>query len=241
VTAIDGIANHGSYDRNLLLDFVRPLPEINFEPAGIALLCVDMQYMDAHPDFGLFAAARERGLEAELGYYYGRLGKIVPNIARLQTAFRDAGMEVIHTKVAALTHDERDRSACNRLLGISSPAGTRESEILADLAPTADELVLTKTCSGVFNSHTNIDQLLRNLGIHTLIVVGVVTNNCVYMAAADASDRGYTVGVVEDGCAALSEQAHQFAITNLGDFYGKVLGTADVVAALEARSRTGVA
>lgn len=226
-----------SYSRNLLLDFVDPLPDIDFSDSGIALLCVDMQYMDAHADFGLFAAARDRGLEQALSYYYSRLNEIVPNISRLQNAFRKASREVIHTKVVALTRGERDRNACNRRLGISSPAGSREAEILEDLAPVGDEIVLTKTCSGVFNSHSNVDQVLRNLKVETLIVAGVVTNNCVYMAAADACDRGYTVGVVEDACAALSGPAHEFAITNLGEFYAKIVSTEDVVAAVESAPR----
>ena len=54
--------------------------------------------------------------------------------------------------------------------------------------------MLPKTSSGVFNS-TNIDYVLRNLGIRYLIVAGVVTDQCVDMAVRDAADRGYLVCV----------------------------------------------
>ncbi len=55
-----------------------------------------MQYRDAHWDHGLCVKVREAGFENDLEYYRDRLAVIVPNIRRLQGAFRAAGMEVIH-------------------------------------------------------------------------------------------------------------------------------------------------
>ncbi len=76
------------------------------------------------------------------------------------------------------------------------------------LEPTANEIVLPKTSSGVFNS-TAIDYVLRNLGTRHLIVCGVVTDQCVDMAVRDAADRGYLVTLVEDACATHTLERHQ--------------------------------
>ncbi|TIM59217.1 MAG: cysteine hydrolase, partial [Mesorhizobium sp.] len=60
------------------------------------------------------------------------------------------------------------------------------------LAPVGDEIMLPKTSSGVFNS-TNIDYVMKNLGVRYLIVAGIMTDQCVDMAVRDAADRGYLV------------------------------------------------
>src|SRR3546814_14246753 len=63
---------------------------------------------------------------------------------------------------------------------------------VAALAPRADEILLPKTSSGVFNS-TAIDYVLHNLGITHLVVAGIMTDQCVDMAVRDGADRGYMV------------------------------------------------
>src|SRR5262249_26110742 len=85
------------------------------------------------------------------------------------------------------------------------------------LAPAADDIVLPKTSSGVFNS-TNIDYVLRNLGIETLIVAGIMTDQCVDMAVRDAADRGYLVTCVGDACAAATEERHAAALRAFGGY-----------------------
>ena len=78
-----------------------------------------------------------------------------------------------------------------------------DAEILPELAPAGDELVFSKTAGSVFCA-TNIEYVLRNLGITTLVVTGVVTTGCVHTAVTDAADRGFHVILVEDGCGALA-------------------------------------
>jgi hypothetical protein len=90
------------------------------------------------------------------------------------------------------------------------------------LTPVGDEIMLPKTSSGVFNS-TNVDYLLKNLGIRYLIVVGILTDQCVDMAVRDAADRGY---LVENGLkysegtvsvsAAVDEEAVQVTVADEG-------------------------
>lgn len=216
---------------NPLLQLIQPLPEFEITRRSTALLVVDMQYFDAHPDFGVFAKARERGLESVFKYYFDRLELIVPSIARLQAAFREAGMEVVHTKIESLTLDGRERSLGHKHKNIFAPRGSRDGAILEELKPLDNEIVLSKTASGVFNS-TAIDHILRNLGIDTLVVTGVVTNNCVENAVRAACDLSYKVILVEDGCAAVKEDLHQAAVRAMNDHFAKVKSTKDVLAML---------
>ena len=74
-----------------------------------------------------------------------------------------------------------------------------------------------KTSSGVFNS-TNIDYVLKNMGIRYLIVSGVVTDQCVDMAVRDAADRGYLVTLAEDACATYSQMRHDNALKAFGGY-----------------------
>jgi nicotinamidase-related amidase len=218
---------------NPLLKLIRPLPEVRLKRQSSALLVVDMQYLDAHKDYGIFLNARKKGVREAMNYYRDRLGLIVPNIARLQRAFRRKRMEVIQTKIASLTLDGRERSRGHRDKGIFAPKGSKDAEILKELRPMENEIVLPKTASGVFNS-TAIDQILRNLGVENLVVTGVVTNNCVENAVRDACDRGFAVILVEDGCAAVTEEIHLAAIRAMRDHFAKIKTTAEVIKMLQA-------
>ena len=217
---------------NPLLKLIKPLPEVHLKRKNTALLIVDMQYLDAHKDYGIFINARKKGAGQALDYYRDRLEIIVPNIARLQKVFRQKKMEVIQTKIESLTLDGRERSKGHKAKGIFAPKGSKDGEILRELKPRENEIVLPKTASGVFNS-TAIDQILRNLGIENLIVTGVVTNNCVENAVRDACDRGYAVLLVEDGCAAVTEELHAAAVRAMKDHFAKVKSTAEVIGLLK--------
>ena len=60
-----------------------PLPFYDLHAGHTALLVVDMQYLDAHRDYGMGRAAREHGLQAEMEPYFAAVDAIVPRIARL--------------------------------------------------------------------------------------------------------------------------------------------------------------
>ena len=218
---------------NPLLKLIQPLPEVRLKRKNSALLVVDMQYLDAHKDYGVFLKARKNGALDAMNYYRDRLELIVPNIARLQKAFRRKRMEVIQTKIASLTLDGRERSRGHRDKGIFAPKGSKDAEILKELRPLENEIVLPKTASGVFNA-TAIDQILRNLGVENLVITGVVTNNCVENAVRDACDRGFAVILVEDGCAAVTEELHLAAIRAMRDHFAKIKTTAEVIKMLQA-------
>ncbi|WP_372424414.1 cysteine hydrolase family protein [Salinarimonas chemoclinalis] len=199
-----------------------------WERATTALLLVDMQRIFAEP--GLDPAHPERG--ADHPFYRALAERVVPNQVAMLAAARAAGVQVLHTIIQALTEDGRDCSLDHKLSGIVVPRSAPEGAIIDALAPVTNEIVLPKTSSGVFNS-TNIDYVLRNLGIRTLIVAGIVTDQCVDMAVRDAADRGYLVTCVSDACATYTDARHAAALAAFGG-YCWIADTRTALARLEA-------
>lgn len=209
------------------------LPDIDLAPERTAFVIVDMQYLDAHPDYGMGAEAKKQGTEQKYAYYFSRIEDVVlPSIQKLQQVCRQRGIEVIFLRIASLVKDCRDVSPIHKRLKLFAPAGSREAEILDEIKPMDNELVITKGCSGVFNG-TNFDQILANIGIQNLIFAGVVTNYCVETSVRDAGDRDYNVILLDDGCAALSPEQHRLALEVLDDCYCKVMTTDEVIHLLQ--------
>lgn len=197
---------------------------------NVALLCIDMQYLDAAEGFGLFADPETSGVPEEgRKYYFERLGgTVIPGMRKLQEGFRHEKLEVIHCRICALTRDGRDRSAGHRRLDLLAAPGSKEAEFLEEVAPAGDEIVINKTASGVFNS-TNLHYVLGNMGIRSLYICGVYTNECVETAARDACDLGYFVTVVEDACATVTKQLHDASLATLRDRYARISTVREVV------------
>ena len=195
-----------------------------------ALLCIDMQYLDAAPRYGVFADARRSGVPMEAQeYYFNRLKTtVLPNVSRLQEAFRANSLEVIHTRIQSLTQDGRDRGPGHKRLNLHAPPGSKEAEFLAEVAPQGDEIIINKTASGVFNS-TNIEYILRNLGIKGLFVCGVYSNECVSTAIRDACDLGFYVTLIQDGCATVTAELQSATIQTMKDRYARVLTTSEAI------------
>jgi nicotinamidase-related amidase len=207
----------------------------SLEHHNTALLCIDMQYLDAARGHGVFASGETANMPAEAqDYYFDRLENLVlPNVARLQAAFRARELEVIHTRIQSLTQDGRERSPGHKRLGLHAPPGSKEAEFLEVVAPLGNEIVINKTASGVFNS-TNIEYVLRNLQVDGLFVVGVYSNECVSTAIRDACDLGFYVTLISDGCATVTPELQNATITTMKDRYARVLTTEEAIAELQA-------
>ena len=137
--------------------------------------------------------------------------RTLPAASRALTLARSAGLEVIHTVIANLTADGRDRSLDYRRCGMGFAPGSRASEVIPQLAPLADELLLAKSSSSPFSS-TTLDYLLRNIGIRTLVVIGLLTDQCIDHTVKDAADRGYRVVCLTDACQAETPERHAQAL-----------------------------
>jgi nicotinamidase-related amidase len=206
----------------------------SLERHNTALLCIDMQYLDAARGFGIFANAESSGLPAESqDYYFNRLEEtVLPNVRRLQDAFRSNRLEVLHTRIQSLTQDGRDRGPGHKRLNLHAPPGSKDAEFLQEIAPQGDEIVINKTASGVFNS-TNISYILRNLGITGLFIVGVYSNECVSTAVRDACDLGFYVTLISDCIATVTPELELATITTMKDRYARVMTTTEAIAEIE--------
>lgn len=88
---------------------------------------------------------------------------------------------------------------------------TKGAEIVDELKPAGDDIVIEKTTySGFYN--TELDGTLRKLGVDSLRLTGCVTHICVMFTASDAVLRDYKVTVVRDGVAGLAPEDHDAAL-----------------------------
>ena len=211
--------------------------DIEIDPEATAILYIDVQNFNCRRDGGEYIGLDDATMEARYGYFFAEMtARGIPNLRRLQQACRAARIEVMYTVVENLTRDGRDRSLDYKITGFNVPKGSRDAKVIEELAPAEDEIVLPKTSSSVFIS-TNIDYVLRNLGVRHLILVGVLTDQCVDSAIRDACDLGYLVTVATDACVTQSAERQETSLRN-NRGYCRQVTTAALVAEIE-RMATG--
>lgn len=182
--------------------------DLPLDPVCSALLFIDVQNFSADRRGSEYDGMDPAYFENHYGAFFRNLDStVLPNMQRLQAGCRTAGIEVMYTVIESLTQDGRDRSLDYKITGFNVPKGSRDAQVVDALAPGADEIVIAKTSSSVFIS-TNIDYVLRNLGVRQLVVSGLLTDQCVDSAVRDACDLGYLVTVVTDACGTHSAERH---------------------------------
>jgi nicotinamidase-related amidase len=210
------------------------LPESVVTAGRTALMMIDLQYVDAHRDFGIGAAGQRNGWTNDMEYYFSRLeSEAIPNVQRILEACRAAGIPPIHVRVMNLAGDSADTSWRYKAMGILVPPGSKDAEFIEEVAPLPGEVVLSKTTSNTFLS-TNVDFLLRNMGIDTIIMTGVVTNNCVESTTRGAGDLGYKVLLVGDACAAWTQEGHDHCLKHLHRNFAIVKTTEQILGEIAA-------
>jgi len=165
-----------------------------------ALLLIDLQKSEYH----------EAKIKAEPqhAYFFDRMKNVViPNGQKLIAACRRVGVEVIYTTVECYTLDGRDRSLDYKISGIFAAKGSWEAQVLDELAPLPNEIVIPKMSSSVFMS-TNIAYVLRNLGVEYVLTMGLLTDQCVESAVRDGCDLGFLMTLIDDACLTYSQERH---------------------------------
>ncbi len=205
--------------------------DIPIVPERAALLFIDVQNFSCHPDGSEWALMDEEERAQKKDPFLRQMrDEVLPRMRRLQEACRAAGIEVMYTTIESLTKDGRDRSLDYKITGFNVPRGSWDGRVVDEIAPGEDEIVLPKSSSSVFVS-TNIDYILRNLGVQQLILSGVLTDQCVESAIRDACDLGYLVTQVTDACATFTE-ARQAASINAIKGYCRQVTTDQLIAEL---------
>lgn len=204
-------------------------------PSKTALMIIDMQYLCAHPDYGVGPNLKERFSVNEAESYFHRIAeKVVPNQIKLLEYFRGKKLRVIYIVNGTLLPDKSDLLP-TRFRKLPHKEDF-EYNILKEIKPAPNELVINKTSYGAFSS-TCIEQTLRNMGIAYLVITGVGTNVCVETTARDAADRGFRCTMVNDACTTYNQQMHDATLLTYSTWFGKVQNTDEVISELEETSQ----
>jgi nicotinamidase-related amidase len=156
---------------------------------------------------------------------------VIPTIARLIAIFRNRGLEVLFARIACQTRDGRDRSLSQKKPGWNNlllPKDEEASQIVPQLAPLGDEIIVTKTTDSALTG-TNLRLLLANLGITHVVCAGIFTDQCVASTVRSLADESFDVIVVDDACAAASDELHRQELAIINMIYCAVMSADDLI------------
>ena len=189
-----------------------------------ALLVIDIQNTYLEPDDDPKEALRWKP-------FYGRMNNIViPNTADMIKWARDNKMEVIFARIACLKKYGKDRSLSQKKPGFNyllMPKDSEESQIVEELSPQGDEISIIKTTDSALTG-TNLRLILHNMGIKSVIVTGIFTDQCVSSTVRSLADESFEVLDVEDCCAAATDEIHLQELKIINMIYCHVLQSEDV-------------
>jgi nicotinamidase-related amidase len=153
--------------------------------------------------------------------------------ARVLAAARRVGVPVIHTRVEYAPDGSdggvfvRKVPALEHLFG-----GGPMSELMPEVAPVEDELVVTKQYASAFFG-TSLASTLVARGADTIVIVGVSTSGCVRATGVDAVQHGFIPLVVRDAVGDRTTQTHEANLFDLQAKYAEVVDEKTAVAYLE--------
>jgi nicotinamidase-related amidase len=170
------------------------------DPGTTAVVTVEMQrgvIGDRVPDNELKRAANDKG--------------VIPAAARLVTAARAAGVRVVHATVS-LRADRAGLTINNRVMAmvVKNPEqmleGSPAAELLTELGPEPDDIVCNRIHGLTPFTGTELDSILRNLGVRTVVPVGVSVNEALLGTCLSAADLGYRIVLPLDAIAGVPEE-----------------------------------
>ena len=203
-----------------------------------ALVIIDMQRDFLEPG----------GFGAALGNDVSRLRAAVEPCRAVLAAARRAGLLVIHTReghrpdlsdappLKVNRGDPALRIGARGPMGRILIRGEPGHDIIPELYPIAGEPVIDKPGKGAF-CQTDLELMLRNRGIETLLVCGVTTEVCVNTTVREANDRGFRCIVLSDCCASYFPEFHQAGLAMIkaqGGIFGWVSASPSLLNVLAA-------
>jgi nicotinamidase-related amidase len=204
-----------------------PEPEdLDFKPAETALLVIDVQntYLE-RPDRATLDAAGQAHFDAWTPFHERMNGQVIPRTAELLSWARGNGIECLFARIACQTVDGRDRSLSQKLPGWNNlllPKNEHASQLVPQLVPQGDEIVVTKTTDSALTG-TNLRLILHNLGIRNVICAGIFTDQCVSSTVRSLADESFRVVVIEDCCAAGTDVLHEQELAMINMIYCHVM------------------
>jgi nicotinamidase-related amidase len=201
-----------------------------------ALLVIDVQNTyRSRPDRGSLTPAEQERYDLWTPFH-GRLEDLViPNTNDLLARFRANGIDCLFARIASHTRLGRERSLSHRKPGWNDlllPKDDLASQIVPELAPLAGEIVVTKMTDSALTG-SNLRLLLTNMGIRNVVCCGVFTDQCVASTVRSLADESFNVIVVEDCCAAGSDELHRKELEIINMIYCNVMSAAELKALMK--------
>ncbi len=156
---------------------------------------------------------------------------VIPATRDLQARFRRQKIDVLHARIACLLADGRDRSLSQKKPGwnyLLLPRESDASQIVPELAPQPGEMVFTKTTDSALTG-TNLRLVLQNMGVKHVVLTGIFTDQCVSSTVRSLADESFNVVVVEDCCAAGTDELHQRELEIINMIYCQVVSSAELI------------
>lgn len=149
---------------------------------------------------------------------------IVPKTAELLRGAREKGVSVIFCNDAHLKGIDHEL----KLWGDHAILGTEGADVIPELEQCAQDYVVPKRrYSGFF--HTDLDLLLKELGVDTVVMTGLHTHMCVRHTSADAYQLGYDIIVAQDATNSFTEEDYTYGLKYLKDIYGAEISDVDAI------------
>jgi nicotinamidase-related amidase len=220
------------HDREWPFDYFET--DFTLDPGSTALLVIDIQAGSVLKDPDSELGRTHPGV---VDYWNRRMrDQVLPNTGRLIEAFRRRGLRVVYTRNGAMTPSGDEMTGRLRSRGGHGPdrqyRGGPAYEIAAEVFPGDQELVIDKPISSAFTA-SPMDHALRNMGVTGLVITGILTDMCVLGTARVGAELGYDAVICEDACATLTQRAHDEALLMHARVFGRVSGTAGVLAEMD--------
>lgn len=210
--------------RSFYYEKAPPPEDLQLDPALTALLCIDVQNVYLKPRDDPAERARWAPFDKRMREI------VIPATRALQDAFRARGIDVLHARIACLLDSGRDRSLSQKKPGwnyLLLPKDSDDAQIVPELAPRPGEIVVTKTTDSALTG-TNLRLILANMGIRNVVLTGIFTDQCVSSTVRSLADESFNVVVVEDCCAAGTDELHRRELEIINMIYCHVVGSAEL-------------
>ena len=214
--------------------------ELDMDPQKTALVIVDMQKGMLSTNFDGYLRAYSQILTVDLTYFQNRIREqVIPSLARLLAHFRKRSMRVYHVWCASNDAHLSDMPPAKAkwIRRLEAVAGHQiyrawqpEMQIVDELAPRQGEPVVMKRLACSFWK-TELEFILRNAGVQTLVMTGVNTNGCLFETCVSASNLGFEQVLVNNATAAFHPDLENFVFEMFPVQFGSVK-TADEVVGL---------
>jgi len=153
----------------------------------------------------------------------------IPRMQEVLAQFRKCRLPVFHV-VRVHRQDGSDVEIIRQELFRSQPfavEGTKGAAVIDELTPRSGEYIIRKTRMSAFIG-TELDLILRTLGVTLLVVCGIQTPNCVRTTVFDAIAYNYPVCLVEDAVGAKTPEIHRANVLDMQNIGVRILKTAEV-------------